>query len=438
MPRSNIITTDLEKVLKNAIRAELTSGDKDVSKLLETIISKELGLLHPIVNTKWAVKRYGVVIDQPERPGNPCVIKDGDLYRLYTGVMEVWTSPDGKSWTKVATNIMTPTMVNNAGYNVTGVYQPCVVKYNGIYYLFFAGDQLQPWGVRRDQIFLATSIDGITFGNIRAVITPVQNSMEERCWHPYVVRFKDKWWCYYITTDYRLTSSNPMQNRLACAISDNLITWEKIGEVIIEPAMNEWDSGRMYDHSVVNIEDRFLLLVSAVEATAGGGDMRIGAYYSFNGKTFYRHRMLLTRVLSAEKKYIADNTTLYEGGKLKIWYEAYDGIAAPVRLIYAEAIPGNSQIMELWVNESISTSGATTDDVDTKFDKKTFYIISNQSGTLYVQAYDEVANDFKDIDSKSVSANTLTPYSTTYGARRMKLKFIPSASAVVSAWMVAE
>jgi hypothetical protein len=38
MPRSNIITTDLEKVLKNAIRAELTSGNKDVSKLLETIV----------------------------------------------------------------------------------------------------------------------------------------------------------------------------------------------------------------------------------------------------------------------------------------------------------------------------------------------------------------------------------------------------------------
>jgi len=93
----------------------------------------------------------------------------------------------------------------------------------------------------------------------------------------------------------------------------------------------------------------------------------------------------------------------------------------------------------LWSNASISTSGGSTISVPTQgFERKTFYIISNQAGTLYIQAYDEVAGDYKDIDSISVSANTLTPYSTTYGARLMRLRFVPSASATVSCWAVLE
>jgi hypothetical protein len=93
----------------------------------------------------------------------------------------------------------------------------------------------------------------------------------------------------------------------------------------------------------------------------------------------------------------------------------------------------------LWENASIDTAGATSDYVEAEYnDKKTFYIISDQAGTLYIQAYDEVAGDYKDIDSISVSANTLTPYSTTYGARLMRLRFVPSASATVSAWAVLE
>jgi hypothetical protein len=95
----------------------------------------------------------------------------------------------------------------------------------------------------------------------------------------------------------------------------------------------------------------------------------------------------------------------------------------------------------LWENTSITdtVSGSTTDYIETGYnDRKTFYIISDQAGTLYIQAYDEVAGDYKDIDSISVSANTLTPYSTTYGACLMRLRFVPSASATVSAWAVLE
>jgi len=95
----------------------------------------------------------------------------------------------------------------------------------------------------------------------------------------------------------------------------------------------------------------------------------------------------------------------------------------------------------LWENESVTdtVNGSVTDYIETGYnDKKTFYIISDQSGTLYIQARDEVAGDYKDIGSVSVSADTLTPYMTYYGARVMRLRFVPSAAATVSIWAILE
>jgi len=93
--------------------------------------------------------------------------------------------------------------------------------------------------------------------------------------------------------------------------------------------------------------------------------------------------------------------------------------------------------LKLWYNESIGTAGATTPGFLTAYaEKVTFYIISDQSGTLYIQAYDEAAGAYKDIASISISANTLTPYTVEHLARLMALRFVPSATATVSAWAV--
>jgi len=111
-----------------------------------------------------------------------------------------------------------------------------------------------------------------------------------------------------------------------------------------------------------------------------------------------------------------------------------------VRVRLPETLDGGlSCPIMLWEDESVPDTGETTDYLETQYnDKKTFYIISDQSGTLYVQAYDEIAGDFKDIDSMSVSADTLTPYMTYYDARLMRLRFVPSAAATVSAWAMLE
>jgi len=417
-------------------------------------LARQPGMLHPIIGAKWAVKRYGAVIDEVGvKNTNPSVIRDGDIYRMFLAYRATSTetynrirefiSSDGKSWTLVGV-VMTVDMVNATGYNVTGLSQPCVLKESNTYYMFFQANQLQPWGHRRT-IFLATSTDGVNFSNIRIVVNPVKNSMRDGVWHPFVVKFRSKYYMVCIASDSRLSSTNPMFNRLVMFESPDLINWTFMDIISMEAALGEWDAGRMLDHSLVNINDALLLMVYSAEATAGGGGMRIGLCYSFDVKHWFRSSMLLARVLDSEAGYIADSSILYEGGKLKIWYEADDGAIVPAtgqstcRVMYAEAVPGNIQVMDLWINKTIGTGGDVTDDIDTKYDRKSFYIISDQSGTLYIQAYDEVANTFRDIDSKPVSANDLTVYNanaTVTMARRMRLRFIPSAEATVSAWAV--
>jgi len=95
--------------------------------------------------------------------------------------------------------------------------------------------------------------------------------------------------------------------------------------------------------------------------------------------------------------------------------------------------------LRLWIGESIGTDGAATPSFTTTYvNKKTFYIYSDQAGTLYIQVYDEANLTFSDVDSVSVPAGKLTTYSTTIGARLMRLRFVPSATATVRAWAILE
>ena len=95
--------------------------------------------------------------------------------------------------------------------------------------------------------------------------------------------------------------------------------------------------------------------------------------------------------------------------------------------------------LRLWTSEAVLVAGSTTLGFLTAYaDKKTFYIYSTQTGTLYIQVYDEVGATYRDIDSLAVVATTLTPYQTTHGARLMRLRFVPAVAATVSAWAVLE
>jgi len=104
-----------------------------------------------------------------------------------------------------------------------------------------------------------------------------------------------------------------------------------------------------------------------------------------------------------------------------------------------EYVPSNVK-MRLWSAKTVPIAGATTKAFPAEYDgKKTVWIISDKSGTLYIQAYDEQAKNFKDVDamSASISANKLTPYNIVdTRAKSMMVRFVPSADATVSCWVV--
>jgi len=126
------------------------------------------------------------------------------------------------------------------------------------------------------------------------------------------------------------------------------------------------------------------------------------------------------------------------GNRILIGGERYPGTLIMTSLPETLHSGYSSSIM-LWENAEIPVNGAETDFIETfANDKKTFYISSNQKGMLCIQVYDEVVQTYRDIDNVSVSANSLVPYLTSYGARLMRLRFVPSLPARVSAWAVLE
>jgi len=93
----------------------------------------------------------------------------------------------------------------------------------------------------------------------------------------------------------------------------------------------------------------------------------------------------------------------------------------------------------LWVSQAVPDAGLETRPVMTHgYERKTFWIKSDVAGTLYIRAFNEQSRSHENFDSITVSANTLTPYMTTHGARTMTLFFDPTANATVSAWVVLE
>jgi len=93
--------------------------------------------------------------------------------------------------------------------------------------------------------------------------------------------------------------------------------------------------------------------------------------------------------------------------------------------------------LQLWENETVAATGEYTRKVPAHpYSAKTFYLISDQDGTVDIQVDlgDGVWRDW--LTGLSVTANTLWSRQTTYDAQFMRLFFNPAAEATVSAWAV--
>jgi hypothetical protein len=357
------------------------------------------------------------------------VLYNRTVYLYYVGMrsggrcsLGLATSTDGLAFTRYAGNpIMSPVGWEDAG---AGFWKPCILydPDDGLWKMWYSAGS--PY-----KIGYATSSNGTAWTRYAGnpILTPA--SGETMCTNPCVIKFQGK---YYMV--FHAGTKNVL------AKSDDGISWTRVVSVEATPPIDRF--GNLYPATpsyLTVLGGLYVLLVEGGEAPHGSRWDAL-AYVSRDLNTWFE--VSDNPIVSSETSFdITAATALHPiyfppRREHLLYYEAR-GADGRWRIGVLRACHLGPRI--LWSNASVSTSGDSTISVPTQgFERKTFYIISNQSGTLYIQAYDEVGATYRDIDSTPVSANVLTPYMTDYGARLMRLRFVPSAQATVSAWAVLE
>lgn len=203
----------------------------------------------------------GDVVDPNEQAGifdsvfaiDACVLKDGSTYKCwYTG----WngqiehtggglsrkinfrigyaTSPNGLSWTKSAGTAGAGSVLGLGGVDepdAYGVADPCVLKENGTYRMWYAGYDGNSW-----QIHYATSIDGVNWTKEGVVLSPGNRGEldELGIQNPVVITRAGQYELWY----QGQSTSSPHYHVMR-AVSPDGISWSKIGEVALHPVVPE-------------------------------------------------------------------------------------------------------------------------------------------------------------------------------------------------------
>jgi len=358
-------------------------------------------------------KHYGMVLDvggtgafDEMKASNPTVIRDGYIYRMYYTAQDAYgtwtigmaTSINGFTWTKHTSPVITPSMVQDAGYDVTEVSQPCVVKYGGVYYLFFHADLMQPapWNKRRGTIFLANSTDGVHFTIVGPVLYPIRNSMEEGLVQPYVVYNEktDMWMMYYIGNDFR---SPPVRNRVFVAYSSNLIDWSRPEDnLVLSPTVGDWDL-RLFGLGAFSFGSSGVMLAYSGEFPFKSFRINVGLAFSDDFYTFYRYyyNPVLLGAMEMEKVRVSDSSIMFEGGRIRVWYDGYDG--SKVRIFYAELLPAEINIRHVFINRMVSPGDLlASDPINGRCTTIRIWFHADWKGKVKIEVWDEEEGDWAD------------------------------------------
>jgi len=207
----------------------------------------------------------------PLFPGSmPYAIKVGDTFRLYHpgkddagrhGLL-MRTSQDGLRWSKPARVL-------------TGVMDPCVVRVNGKYHLYYCGggrktkDGKQVWEFKA---YMATSEDGIRWKKEPKPALPLgpKGSWDESSHAgPCVLKLDDGFHMWYLGSG---TYKDHMAWRIGHATSPDGLNWTKSGT---EPVLDvgkpgDWDCGTFMSFDIIFRDGKFLFWYAA--APTGHGD----------------------------------------------------------------------------------------------------------------------------------------------------------------------
>ena len=171
---------------------------------------------------------------------DPSVIYEGPgIWKMWFDALngsDIWdklgyaTSPDGITWTKYGAVLSRGA---SGAWDDDFVHHPCVVKHNGVYYMFYAGSRP---GMNY-KIGLATSPDGITFtkyGTTPVIDTGSVGQFDSNYIRPSnPVLIQGTWYMWY-------WGYNGTVHALGLATSPDLFTWTKQGKVHDNNASASW------------------------------------------------------------------------------------------------------------------------------------------------------------------------------------------------------
>lgn len=211
--------------------------------------------------------------ENPLFPGTmPYAIKVGDTFRLYhpgkdeTGRhgLLMRTSQDGFRWSK-------PTRV------LTGIMDPCVVRVNGKYHLYYCGggrktkNGKQVWEFKA---YMATSEDGIRWKKEPKPALPLgpPGSWDESSHAgPCVLKLEDGFHMWYLGSG---SYKDHIAWRIGHATSPDGLNWTKSGT---EPVLDvgkpgDWDCGTFMSFDIIFRDSEKELLFWYAGAPTGHGD----------------------------------------------------------------------------------------------------------------------------------------------------------------------
>ena len=162
---------------------------------------------------------------------DPTVIIDGE-WKMWFDAMDRtyhWdklgyaTSPDGENWVNHGPVF---SRGNPDEWDNTAIHHPAVLKFDGVYYLYYSGsDNIFP-NLNVKHIGLATSTDGINFTKEKNPVLRTGDDWDKIYLRPSVPVFIDlKWYMFYWGFDGAIHS-------MGIATSTDLVNWTKEGKIL--------------------------------------------------------------------------------------------------------------------------------------------------------------------------------------------------------------
>lgn len=380
----------------------------------------------------------------------PSIIVEHGVWKMwYAGCTpaNIWalgyaTSPDGLTWTKHPANpILSPMEYAWESHPTYQMTDPCVIKVRGIYHLYYQA--LGYWGdypaVPRFFIGHATSTDGLTWSK-----SPLPA----------------------LSADYPPFLFGRPAPVAFTGITSALVVYDFEHDrfVMYSGLYAAFNGDRHVIGIISESTDGVIFVPKKTTTVSFRGIARIGCLW-IKGAVLERRDIGIANGVSISldlenwvalpKPFLYQNQ-LEEGGTVfeivnflahgdhlyqYFQYRRPNGTPSPGFVIGLTRPPLTrfNEPCILWENKSIGTAGDVTMVIEPDGkQRKTFWVRSSSNGTLYIQGFEEVTGAFFDIDSVSVAAGVMTPYITEMGLKQFRLRFVPTASATVSAWCILE